>query len=125
MTEAERCERITDGKNVPQTEKLVSESLLNQLKFWRSLMNNSPLYGADVAGSLFDKGVAWNLVEIQTLLKKGLDGLQIKGVSSPYVYVGQWKAMFGWHKEDLDLYSINYLHHGKPKFWYSVNMTDN
>ena len=88
-------------------------------------MNNSPLYGADVSGSLFDKGVAWNLAEIQTLLNKGLGDLQIKGVSNPYVYIGQWKAMFGWHKEDLDLYSINYLHHGKPKFWYSINLTDN
>ena len=88
-------------------------------------MNNSPLYGADVSGSLFDKGVAWNLAEIQTLLSKGLGDVQIKGVSDPYVYIGQWKAMFGWHKEDLDLYSINYLHHGKPKFWYSINLTDN
>lgn len=46
-------------------------------------------------------------------------------MTAPYIYVGTWKAMFGWHKEDMDLYSINYLHLGQPKFWYGVDLCSN
>ena len=46
-------------------------------------------------------------------------------MTAPYIYVGTWKAMFGWHKEDMDLYSINYLHTGAPKYWYGVDLTSN
>ena len=50
---------------------------------------------------------------------------QIPGVTQPYLYVGVWRSLFGWHKEDVDLYSINYLHSGKPKFWYSIDLDSN
>ena len=50
---------------------------------------------------------------------------EIPGVTNPYIYVGVWRSLFGWHKEDVDLYSINYLHYGKPKFWYSIDLDSN
>jgi [histone H3]-trimethyl-L-lysine9/36 demethylase len=68
-----------------------------------------------------DPGTPWNLAELDTILDDGLNGLKLSGVNLPYLYVGGWKTMFGWHKEDLDLYSINYLHHGAPKYWYCID----
>lgn len=57
----------------------------------------------------------WNLSKLNSLLTKGLNQ-SVSGVNLPYLYVGSWKSMFGWHKEDLDLNAINYLHYGKSKF---------
>ena len=48
------------------------------------------------------------------------ESCRIPGVVSPYLYFGMWRATFAWHVEDADLYSINYIHFGAPKFWYSV-----
>lgn len=42
----------------------------------------------------------------------------VSGVMVPWVYVGSTYAAFNWHVEDHALYSVNYLHEGKPKVWY-------
>lgn len=35
-------------------------------------------------------------------------------------YHCSWRSVFAWHTEDVDLFSLNLLHFGAPKFWYSV-----
>ncbi|XP_019740431.1 lysine-specific demethylase 4A isoform X2 [Hippocampus comes] len=92
-------------------------------KFWKNLTFNPPLYGADVSGSLYDPDVSeWNIGRLDTILDtvEHESGVKIKGVNTPYLYFGMWKAAFAWHTEDMDLYSINYLHFGEPKSWYAV-----
>ncbi|KAL8533126.1 hypothetical protein ACS0TY_009394 [Phlomoides rotata] len=44
----------------------------------------------------------------------------IPGVTSPMVYVGMLFSWFAWHVEDHELHSLNFLHMGSPKTWYSV-----
>jgi jumonji domain-containing protein 2 len=88
-------------------------------KFWKNILWCPPIYGADMPGSLTDKEVEeWNMTKLKTILQ--LIDVPLAGINSPYLYFGMWKAMFSWHTEDMDLYSINYLHFGKPKRWYSI-----
>lgn len=97
--------------------------------FWRSLnKGDAPLYGADIEGSLFEPSTATSDFGLQNWnLNNGLSDIlrllpyQIPGVNTTMIYVGMWRAMFAFHVEDLDLYSINYLHMGAAKSWYSIS----
>ncbi|XP_053248695.1 lysine-specific demethylase 4A isoform X1 [Podarcis raffonei] len=92
-------------------------------KYWKNLTFNAPIYGADVNGTLYDKHVDdWNIGHLNTILDvvENESGITIEGVNTPYLYFGMWKTSFAWHTEDMDLYSINYLHFGEPKSWYSI-----
>lgn len=44
----------------------------------------------------------------------------IKGITTPYVYIGTSKTYFAFHIEDVLLVSLNYLHAGEPKIWYII-----
>jgi len=91
--------------------------------YWKTLTYAPPLYGADMPGSLFtDATTTWNLGKLENILD--VMGTKIPGVNTAYLYLGMWKATFAWHLEDVDLYSINYLHFGAPKQWYSISQGD-
>jgi len=93
-------------------------------KFWKTLNFRPPTYGADMMHSLFDEEVEnWNPQKLYKHILQ-LIGTEIPGITAPYLYFGMWKAMFAWHTEDMDLFSINYLHYGKPKRWYAIPINE-
>ncbi|OBA18015.1 JmjC-domain-containing protein [Metschnikowia bicuspidata var. bicuspidata NRRL YB-4993] len=95
-----------------------------ELLYWKSLGYAEPMYGADMLGSLFRENMEiWNVAKLPNLLD--LMDEKIPGVNDAYLYAGLWKATFSWHLEDQDLYSINYLHFGAPKQWYSIPQSQN
>lgn len=94
------------------------------MQFWKTVMYSPPVYGSDLTGSLMDEAAGgWNMNSLDSLLRYAVPH-RIKGVTEPYCYIGTWKAFFSWHKEDLDLSAINYIHEGEPKIWYSVAPQD-
>ncbi|GAB7352984.1 hypothetical protein MBLNU459_g3550t1 [Dothideomycetes sp. NU459] len=91
--------------------------------YWKSLTFAQPMYAADMPGSLFDDSCeSWNVAKLENLLD--ILGTKVPGVNTAYLYMGMWKATFAWHLEDVDLYSINYIHFGAPKQWYSISQED-
>ena len=82
-------------------------------------LNETPLS----SGSLFtDQTKSWNVGHLPSLLSRLIPSSSngLPGVNTPYLYFGMWRATFAWHVEDMDLFSINYIHFGAGKFWYAV-----
>ncbi|XP_053704324.1 lysine-specific demethylase 4A-like [Synchiropus splendidus] len=118
---------VSEFRNMSNLDKYCHPQFVDydelERKFWKNLTFNPPLYGADVSGTLYDTDVCeWNIGRLNTILDmvENESGVKIKGVNTPYLYFGMWKSSFAWHTEDMDLYSINYLHFGEPKSWYAV-----
>ena len=121
---ASAARRLPPGLSYEEREK----------KFWKSLSTHMepPMYGADSLGSLFrsDRASGWNVDDLDTLLQRKAP--PVAGVTDAMLYVGMWGAMFAYHVEDMNLYSINYLHTGKtthgskithPRFAFTLTCT--
>lgn len=92
-------------------------------KYWKSITYVPPIYGADICGSITDDDCeTWNIRRLNTILDyvERDYNISIDGVNTAYLYFGMYKTTFAWHTEDMDLYSINYLHTGSPKTWYGI-----
>ena len=44
----------------------------------------------------------------------------IDGINKPWLYFGMLFSSFCWHREDIYLASINYMHEGEGKQWYGI-----
>ncbi|KRX04851.1 hypothetical protein PPERSA_06485 [Pseudocohnilembus persalinus] len=72
---AKMNDHYTEGKTIEQVEQY----------FYKNIAFSPPTYGADSRNTLFDKGVAWNLGELDCILNDGLKSI-IQGVNDPFLY---------------------------------------
>lgn len=114
-------EKLANGERFRTPRHFDYEEL--ERKYWKNITFVNPMYGADVSGSITDKEqTSWNIANLGSILDcVGEDyGIKIEGVNTAYLYFGMWKTTFAWHTEDMDLYSINFIHFGAPKSWYAI-----
>jgi hypothetical protein len=121
-SEERRSEILKYFEALSQRDEFILEK-----HFWRSIgstVRDVPMYGGDQLGTIFgDHPTSWNVGHLDTILSLGI-GKNVEGITAPMLYFGMWRAMFAWHTEDLELNSINYLHFGEPKVWYSVHRNE-
>lgn len=84
-------------------------------------------YATDVEVNALDpNNKILNLHSMSDLLQKNYvpKNGQVSGITSPLGYIGSFGTFFAWHVEDLNLFSISILLHGKPKIWYGIEAID-
>lgn len=87
-----------------------------------SVIRYNLIDGSSIGSLYTDKTTSWNVAHLPSTLSRILPASDkgLPGVNTPYLYFGMWRATFAWHVEDMDLFSINYIHFGAPKFWYAI-----
>lgn len=98
-----------------------------EAKFWQQLKKSGSksqlTYAIDNEITRYpDDFESWNLNKLTNIesIIHNADGPQIPGVNSPYLNYGMKFCSFAMHCEDSYVGSINTLHEGEPRTWYTV-----
>lgn len=97
---------------------------------WRKMKNPSnikstmPQYCILEEGTCFNENSkGWNLAKFsaaESVIHALPENEWMDGIHRPYIYLGMYGTTFSWHREDRNLMSMNYMHDGSPKLWYTV-----
>lgn len=109
------------------TQHKISNGSNPENEFWKNVKKRldaqeSPIYGIDNHMSLFPDSVKdWNLGKLtkNESLIHGTEN-EMPGILTPFLYNGSMFTCFAWHVEDSYAASVNILHSGESKHWYSV-----
>jgi hypothetical protein len=75
---------------------------------------------AEFGSASYYRGCGWNLHNIARWPGSAIRYVThpIDGINQPWLYLGMLFSSFCWHREDIYLASINYMHSGAPKQWW-------
>ncbi|CAA0825323.1 Probable lysine-specific demethylase ELF6 [Striga hermonthica] len=114
-----RDEKVSGSQDFPNLNTVASSNLIPPFCGRKDFQGGDEMEGT--AGWKLSNS-PWNLQVIArspgSLTRFMPD--DIPGVTSPMVYIGMLFSWFAWHVEDHELHSLNFLHMGSPKTWYSV-----
>ena len=119
-------------KNEIKTKKFDSADAMDRSIFEEDCLEPAE-YANNNDGSLFHQTFKEsNINKLDTLLQlqtyaygdfeyaRGFRRWQFPGITSSMLYFGTYASTFPWHTEDADLPSVNYMHQGAAKIWFSI-----
>jgi hypothetical protein len=82
------------------------------------------IYYSDGDVSLFDEDAAWSMVErrLESEVQEVLRSMNqsMPGVTCSFTYFGTKYSFSTGHYEDTAQFSLNFLHLGAPKYWWTI-----